>query len=140
MKRYSWTADEMAERINGNWARWDNIEELQKELQDITTKALAAVWLLVQEGVNVIGELSELHDAVIGMQQDRQVADELREELRRTQVELKYHKDNPVMKYPSVNAVYGSKPNDKAELRYALPLTRIDRHPNGGLEIEVQLP
>jgi hypothetical protein len=158
MRRYDIDGEVPQQAALGAWVNWSDVEALQEELrgvrtlnddlgkindklryqlQDVTAKALSAVWLLVQEGVNMTEDLSELHDAVIGMHQDREVADKLREELRRTEEELR-RKREPVP--VGVNAVYGHKVNDKAELRYALVLTSVRRALNGGLEIEVQLP
>jgi hypothetical protein len=158
MTRYDIDGEVPQQAALGAWVNWSDVEALQEELrgvrtlnddlgkindklryqlQDVTAKALAAVWLLVQEGVNVTVDLSELHDTIIDMQQDREVADKLREELRRTQEELR-RKREPTP--GGVNAIYGYKVNDKVGIRYALSLMRIYRHLNGSLEIEVQLP
>jgi hypothetical protein len=114
-------------------------EKLQKALTEVTAKALAATWLLVQEGVTLTDDLQTLHeearDVLLG--KDKETIAKLRTGIDRLEEALRCARIPP---RPGVNAVYGVKPNDKAELRYALMILSAGHALNGGLEIEVQLP
>lgn len=113
--------------------------KLQKELMEMTAKALAAVWLLVQEGVNLTDDLQTLHEeareCLLG--KDKQTIAKLHDELRYAQEAYKNAVRPP---RPGVNVVYGITDGKYEGMRHALMITSLRHADNGGLEIEVQLP
>lgn len=108
------------------------------ELNDLRTKALAAVWLLPEDvGVQALLELREEARGVF-MGKDKQVIAKLQDELHNAQEYARQVQRPPV---PGVNSVYGVRQTGRVvDTRYALVVTSINRAPNGGLVIEVQLP
>jgi hypothetical protein len=125
---------------DGRWCTWDDVEALIKERDDLRNKALAAVWLLPEH--TGIPELLNLREEAreVFMGKDKQTIAKLQDELRYAH-EAYQHAVRPPR--PGVNAVYGVKRGgtEYKDMRYALPLLSINPNgPNGGLEIEVQLP
>lgn len=121
----------------GEWCYWVDVEALQAELNDVRAKALAAVWSLPEDAnhANLHALYEEARDVFLG--KDKQIVSKLQDELAYAR-EAYLHAVRPPT--PGVNAVYGVRSDDKAELRYSLMITGVRRANNGGLEIEVQLP
>jgi hypothetical protein len=125
------------EDSQGWWCKWSDIEALIKERDEMRNRALAAVWLLPEHiGIPELLDLREEAREVF-MGKDKQIIAKLHDELRYAQEYARQIQRQP---RPGVNSVCGFKPNDKGEMRYALMITKVDHAPNGGLEIEVQLP
>ena len=142
MKRYTQSVDyetRMEEASFGGWVRWIDIEALIKERDELRTQALAAVWLLPTDiEVNDLRRLRmEAIDVFMG---------EDKKTIAKLQDDLNYWKEAFTAAVrpprPGVNAVYGTKEGrgKVGDLRYALMITSLQHAPNGGLEIEVQLP
>jgi hypothetical protein len=122
---------------DGDLCRWSDVEALIKERDDLRAKALAAVWLL-PEDTNMAGLVQLYSEArSVFMGKYKQTIANLQDELANAREEYRL-RTYPTA--PGVNAVYGIKGGDKAELRYVLMITSVQHAPNGGLEIEVQLP
>lgn len=123
---------------DGDLCRWADVERLQKELQEMTARAFAAVWLLVQEGVSLDGDFQTMHDkarsALFG--EDKRTIAKLQDEIARLQDAYKQVQRPP---QPGVSVVYG-RGTKYPDIRHVLMLTRIEHGTNGGLEIEVRLP
>lgn len=121
----------------GEWCYWVDVESLQAELNDVRAKALAAVWSLPEDANHA--NLHALYEEAreVFLNKDKQVIAKLQDELANAREAYLRDVRPPA---PGVNAVYGFKPYDKAELRYLLMITSLRRADNGGLEIEVQLP
>lgn len=114
-------------------------DKLQKELQEARALALAAVQLVPDD--ETIGNLRNLAkeacDVFVG--KDKQTIAKLQDELFNAR-ESHAAALRAIQRGPGVNAVYGTKPGDKSQCRYVLMITSLHHGPNGGLEIEVQLP
>jgi hypothetical protein len=139
MKEIQWFNDNGIQDGGGWWAKRSAVEALQKELEDMSAKAIAAVWL-IPEDANITGlqQLAkEAREVFSG--EDRKTIARLQDEIANLQEALR-HASRPPMQ--GITAVYGVKPGGPAykDVRIALMLTRIDQHPNGGFEIEVKLP
>jgi hypothetical protein len=115
-------------------------QKLQKELQDMTAKAIAAVWLM-QEDSN-IKDLERLRDEAseVFMGKDKLTIAKLQDELANTREALRKTIQPP--RPAGVNQVMGVKPGDSEtrDVHYVLMITRVHHAMNGGLEIEVRLP
>jgi hypothetical protein len=138
IKRYAFDSScEEEPALRGPWVRYSDVEALQKELEDLRAKAIAAVWLMPEDtGIRELQELREEARKVF-MGKDKQVIAKLQDELAYAQ-EAYRHVTRPP---PSgVNAVYGVRQGDENRIRYALMITKLHHGSNGGLEIEVQLP
>jgi hypothetical protein len=123
----------------GDLCEWSDVEALQKECNELRAKALAAVWMLVQEGVNLTDDLQALHEEVreVLLGKDKQTIATLRDELANERA-LRRRMEHPLR--PGVNGVYGIKDGKYEGMRSVLMITKMGHAPNGGLEIEVQLP
>lgn len=110
---------------------------LQKEVHEMTARAFAAVWLLVQEGVPINEDFQKLHDNArsVLFGEDKKTIAKLQDKVARLQRAL-HDAERPAI--PGVNVVYGVKPGSNVPL--LLMLTSIKHGVNGGLEIEVQIP
>jgi hypothetical protein len=121
---------------DGPLCKWDDVEVLLQELEDMTAKAIAAVWLMNQNvGMRDLQELREEARNVF-MGKDKQLIAKLQDELANAHEALRRCHRPPTI---AVRAVYGIDGREPL-LRHRLMLTRIDQHPEGGVEIEVQLP
>lgn len=111
---------------------------LQKGQDDLRAKALAAVWLLPEDTGIGIRELLQLREEAraVFIGKDKQVIAKLQDELRNTQEALR-HATHP--RLPGVNMVYGMTKGYK-DVKHVLMITKVQHAPNGGLDIEVQLP
>lgn len=124
----------------GDVCEWYDVEALLKERDELRAEALAAAWLLPEDiGIRELRALREEARAVF-MGKDKQVIAKLQDELRYAQEQYQHAIRPP---RPGVNMVYGFKPsidNKIGDFRYTLMITKLQHAPNGGLEIEVQLP
>lgn len=140
IKRYNQIDDgeQLIETIVGGvWCKWADVEELQRELQEARALALAAIYLIPEdENIGNLRHLArEANDLFMG--KDKQIIAKLQDELQNAR---EYAQSIQRPTTPGVNAVYGTKPGDKAKFRYPLMITSIQQGLNGGLHIEVQLP
>lgn len=129
--------EELHKDSSGVVCLWSDVEKLLKELDDMTAKAIAAVWLLPEEVE--VSQLQEFraHAKEVLMGKDKQTITRLQDELAAVRNYAEQIQRPPT---PGVNAVYGFRASDKAGLRYVLMLTSVRHGSNGGLEIEVALP
>lgn len=129
----------LRESADGELCRWSDVEALQKELNEVRAQALAAVWL-VPEGwtpQNLKAMREEASEVFMG--RDKKRIATLQDELSCAQEAIRHATRQP---RPGVNAVYGVNTQypEVANIRHALMITKLNHAPNGGLEIEVQLP
>jgi hypothetical protein len=112
--------------------------QLQKALNDTTSKALAAVWLLVQEGANLTEDLQTLHDHAteVFLGKDKQTITRLEDRITDLQLELDNLKCPDL---PAVRSVFGLK-TAAYPARVALALESVMRDAGGNFVIEVRLP
>lgn len=124
---------------NGEWCKWEDaqkrIEKLEKDLSDMTAKAFAAVWLL--DGDTVLDSLQELYRNAkeLFMGKDKETISKLQDALSNAQEHIRHIQRPPT---PGVSSVCGTSTKDG--IVYVLPIHRIDRNPDGGLNIGVYLP
>jgi hypothetical protein len=124
----------------GVWCHWadvaTNVEALQAELNDIRAKALAAVWLLPEDAnhANLHELRKEAREVFTG--KDKQTIAKLQDELAYAREAYLRDTRPPT---PGVSSVTGFR-NGNRHVGYSLPITSVRDAPNGGLEIEVQLP
>lgn len=112
---------------------YPTVEALQKELDDMRAKAIAAVWLM-REDVGM-RELQELREEARGvfMGKDKQIIAKLQDEVANLQECLRTAKFPPK---PGINTIFGRKD----DIDYPLVVFRVHHYPNGGLDIGVYLP
>lgn len=147
MKKIKWYNvsgyDNYTPHEDGNWATRTDVEALQKELQEMTAKAVAAVWLIPDESSMDALRGLYTHAQNVFLGDDKKTIAKLQDEVSRLKVDL-IRRAQDAQSYdnqrPGINEIYGVKRGDKAELRYALPILSIVVRPNRGLEVEVQLP
>lgn len=118
----------------GTMCFWRDVEPLVKELQEMTAKAVAAVWL-VPEGTAA----RELHD--LYQEAQRVLNGDDKERIKELVKELDYLKEayrnvQRPPQAPGVHSVYAKKGSHDIPLQ----LCSIIRHTNGGLVIGVYLP
>lgn len=123
----------------GAWCHWAEVAALQEELNEVRAQALAAVWL-VPEGwtpQNLQAMRKEACEVFMG--RDKQTIAKLQDEIAKMREE---YSSVALPQPPGVNAIYGvnTKYSEVANIRHALMITKLNHAPNGGLEIEVQLP
>jgi hypothetical protein len=120
---------------DGSWCCWYDVEALQKELQEMTGKAVAAVWLIPEDIIT--DELRTLaqraRDVFSG--EDQRTIVRLRDQVARLQDALEHALRPP---QNGVTGVYGVRSD--SDVRFALMITRLSRFENGGIEVEVRLP
>jgi hypothetical protein len=83
IKRYAFDSScEEEPALRGPWVRYSDVEALQKELEDLRAKAIAAVWLMPEDtGIRELQELREEARKVF-MGKDKQVIAKLQDENR----------------------------------------------------------
>ena len=112
-------------------------QKLKDELQEMTAKALAAVWLVPNdETIQTLRSLRE-EAGEIFLGKDKQTIAKLQDELYNAREAL-LRSIRPTLQ--GIIGVHGFKSSDPVPTRYELIVTAIHRHSNGGLEVEVQLP
>lgn len=114
------------------------LDRLTAELQNMTAKAFAAVWLLpedveVRDLLRIRGEAEQVF-----LGRDKQTIAKLQDELVHAREHIRQLQRLP---RPGVNTVYALElDGERNEIRRPLPLMNIRRGYNGELEIEVKLP
>lgn len=132
------TYNALEQMPDGAWCSWPDVEALQKQNDELRAQALAAVWLI--SGETPLRDLLQLRDEAseVFLGKDKQTIAQLQDEVRHAQEALLHVQHPPA---PGINGVYGVKHSSKYYPdRYMLMITKLNRAPNGGLEIEVQLP
>jgi hypothetical protein len=142
IKRYAFdTSSDYEEAKRGPWVKFEEVEGLQKELIDVTAKALAVVWLVCQFDPNSedLARMRELHEEAreVLMGKDKQTITRLEDRITQLQLELDRLKRPPP--HPGVAAVIGEKASNPG-VDYALSLLDIQGTPYDGLRIRVRLP
>src|ERR1700761_235998 len=140
-QRYAWSFDtqRMEPTNHGGWGTWSDVEALQKELLDVTAKALAAVWLVPEE----VGkcELDSLREEArrVFMGEDKKTIAKLHDDLRYAQ-ERYQHAVRPPR--PGIGAVFGCKSGGREykDVRVALGVISVQHDRNDNLVLEVRLP
>lgn len=112
------------------------LEKVASRLQDMTAKAVAAIWL-VEEDINH-AELHGLHAQAraVLLGEDKKTIAKLQDKVANLQQAVI---DASRPKPCGVTAVYGYKGTNRAT-RWLLPLLQVNSNSSGGLEIEAQLP
>lgn len=140
IKRYylNAPADGVVEADNGSWCHYGDVKALVKERDELRAQAYALVWCLPEETLarDYLRLREEARGLLLG--KDKQIIAKLTDELRCAQEAL-LHVQRPPL--PGVNNVYGTRLSGRiTNTVYPLMITKVNHAPNGGLEIEVQLP
>lgn len=120
----------------GDWCRWSDVEALQKELINVTAKALAAVWLASAEEVDnhqLRDVYEEARQTLMG--EDKKKISRLEDRITTLLLELDHIKKPEL---PGVRSVSGWK--TPGTTLYALAIESVSRDPQGHFVIEVRLP
>lgn len=121
---------------SGEWCKWSDVEPLQRELNDLRSKAFALVWCLPEE--TLAADFYRLREEALGvlLGKDKQIIAKLEDELAHAHEFARRLQQSQV---PGLNMVYGMSKGYK-DVKHVLMITALSHAPNGGLDIEVQLP
>jgi hypothetical protein len=110
-------------------------KKLQKELQEMTAKAVAAFWLIPEDcNIAEVQTLAKRAREAFSGEDQRTIA-KLRDRIANLEQALQNVRRPPL---PGVSSVYGVKGDHDSV--FALPILRIQPASNGGVEIVVRLP
>lgn len=125
---------------DGELCRWSDVEALIKELNGVRAQALAAVWLVPDGWTPSALQQLRKEACEVFMGKDKQTIAKLQDDIANMQEE--HRRANSGLIRTGVNRVYGvqSRPLSSVDTVYPLMITKLTHAPNGGLDIEVQLP
>lgn len=125
--------------VDGEYCWWSDVEELQKELEGMRAKAIAAVWLVPDD--ICVEELWRLKDEAIQvfLGKDKQTIAKLQDELTNAREELRRLQSRRTQEgLWSVHSVFGR--HQSRNVDQPLRIFRVTTAANGGLAIGVYLP
>lgn len=137
IQRYDLDSEEEPTDL-GSWCKWAEVKALQKELEDVRSLVLAAVQLIPDD--IQVGELSELRVEAreIFMGKDKKTIAQLQDRVAALESDLRNAQYAARSPGPGILGVYGVKGAN--DIRLLMPIVRLRRLQNEGIEVEVKLP